>query len=201
MNISRRCSIQTTSANHPGATPEKYYRRFLAIPFLDHLLNEIETRFTSHSLTAMRCLGIIPACFSSEDRASDEEILDFFKNDVSSPSAAKAELELWHSHLIGKELPNTPQTSFKQTYPLLFPNVRMILAHIMVLPVTSCEAERSFSSLHRTKTCLRSTMTQERLSGLALLNVYSYSSYVPSSAEVRRQFLLRNSRLMGEICL
>ena len=75
----------------------------------------------------------------------------------------------------------------------------MILAHIMVLPVTSCEVEQSFSSLRRIKTYLRSTMTQERLNGLALLNVYFCSLYVPS--EVRRQFLLRNRRLMEEICL
>ena len=68
----------------------------------------------------MRCLGIIPACFSSEDRAiyvrSDEEILDFFKDDVSSPSAAKAELELWRSHFIGKELPKLPSNRLTRNY-------------------------------------------------------------------------------------
>ena len=199
MNIRRRCSIQTAHANHPGGTAEEYYRRSLAILFLDHLLNEIESRFTSHSLTAMRCLGIIPACFSSQDRASDEEMFEFFKDDLSSPSAAKAELELWRSHFSGKELPDTPQAAFKQANPLLFPNFRMMLAHIMILPVTSCEAERSFSGLRRIKTYLRSTMTQERLIRLALLNVHSYSSYVPSSAQVRGQFLLRNRRLLEEI--
>ena len=44
--------------------------------------------------------------------------------------------------------------------------------HMMVLPVTSCEAECSFSTLRRLKTYLRTTMSQERLNGLALLNVY-----------------------------
>ena len=41
-----------------------------------------------------------------------------------------------------------------------------------VLPVTVAEAERSFSTLKRLKTYLRNTMGQERLVGLALLNIY-----------------------------
>ena len=63
----RRCSVQTVRDNHPGATTEEYYRRALAIPFLDHLKAEIDDRFSSHSITAMRYLGIVPVCFSSEE--------------------------------------------------------------------------------------------------------------------------------------
>ena len=41
----------------------------------------------------------------------------------------------------------------------------------MTIGVSSATAERSFSSLRRIKTYLRSTMTQERLSNLALLYI------------------------------
>jgi hypothetical protein len=41
----------------------------------------------------------------------------------------------------------------------------------MTIGVTSATAERSFSSLRRMKTYLRSTMTQDRLSNLALLYI------------------------------
>ena len=153
---------------------------------------EINGRFTSHSITAMRCLGIIPACFSSENRASDAEMLEFFQDDLSFPSAAEAELLLWRSHF------REPQGAFQQASSLVFPNVRRMLTRVMILPVTSCEAERSFSTLRRIKTYLRSTMKQERLTGLALLNVHSYTSFIPSTAEVRSQFLLKNRRLMEE---
>ena len=166
VNTPRRCSIQRARENHPGTTAEEYYRRSLAIPFLDHLMREINGRFTSHSITAMRCLGIIPACFSSENRASDAEMLEFFQDDLSFPSAAEAELLLWRSHFRDKELPDTPQGAFQQASSLVFPNVRRMLTRVMILPVTSCEAERSFSTLRRIKTYLRSTMKQERLTGL-----------------------------------
>ncbi|MGH0134772.1 UNVERIFIED_CONTAM: hypothetical protein FKN15_005167 [Acipenser sinensis] len=40
------------------------------------------------------------------------------------------------------------------------------------MPVSTASVERSFSCLRRLKTCLRSTMCQEKLTGLALLNIH-----------------------------
>ena len=39
------------------------------------------------------------------------------------------------------------------------------------IPITSCSAERSFSTLKRVKTRLRSTMSQDRLEGLLLMSI------------------------------
>lgn len=89
----------------------------------------------------MRCFSTIPASFSSDERTSVVERLEFFKDDLCFPSAGRAELEHWHSHFVGKELPETPQAAFEQANPLLFSNVRLMLACIVVLPVTSCEPE------------------------------------------------------------
>ena len=47
----------------------------------------------------------------------------------------------------------------------IFPNLQKLFIISCTLPVTSCEAERSFSVQRRTKTYLRSTMGEERLSG------------------------------------
>ena len=170
----------------------------IAIPFLDHLQNEVTHRFTSHSLVAMCCLGLVPSCFTCENRACDEEIIEFFKDDLVFPSAAGDELELWRSHFAGKDLPDTPQAAFQHANTVTFPNVMKMLVGAMVLPATSCEAERSFSTLRHVKTYLRSAMMQERLSGLALMNVHSHTSYMPSPEEVKSEFLLKNRRLMEE---
>lgn len=43
---------------------------------------------------------------------------------------------------------------------------------LVVFPVTSCEAERSFSGVKRLKTRLRSTMIEEHLNGLALMMIH-----------------------------
>ena len=66
-------------------------------------------------------------------------MLEFFKDDLSSPSFAKADLEFWRSHFSGKDLPDILQAVFKLA--VLIPNVQMILTNIMVLLVTSYEVE------------------------------------------------------------
>ena len=122
---------------------------------------------------AIKCLGIIPSCFSSSEKADDNEMLKIFRNDISFESAVKTELQLWPTYFRDKELPETTQSLLQHANPLVFPNIRKMLIHIMILPVTLCEAERSFSTLRRIKTYLCSTMKQERLTGLALLNVHN----------------------------
>ena len=41
-----------------------------------------------------------------------------------------------------------------------------------MLPITTCEAERSFSSLRQLKTYLRNTMGQDRFTNLALMHTH-----------------------------
>ena len=47
----------------------------------------------------------------------------------------------------------------------------MAVRLLLVLPATSCTAERSFSCLRRLKSWLRSNMGEQRLTYLALLNI------------------------------
>ncbi len=54
----------------------------------------------------------------------------------------------------------------------LFEQVEVLIGILMVVPVSSCEAERSFSTLHRLKTWLRATMAQQRLNNVVVCNVH-----------------------------
>ena len=47
-----------------------------------------------------------------------------------------------------------------------------MLTILAVLPITTCEAVRSFSTLRRVKTYLRSTMAADRLTSLALMHIH-----------------------------
>jgi len=53
----------------------------------------------------------------------------------------------------------------------MFPNIECLLKILCNIPVTTVTSERSFSSLKRIKTYLRSTMNQSRLNGLEMLNI------------------------------
>ena len=52
-----------------------------------------------------------------------------------------------------------------------FENIHTLLRIGFTLPVTSCECERSASTLKRLNNYLRSTMSDERLTNLALIHV------------------------------
>jgi uncharacterized protein YeeX (DUF496 family) len=53
----------------------------------------------------------------------------------------------------------------------MFPNVMIAYRILLTVPVTVASAERSFSKLKLLKSYLRTTMTQDRLNGLAILSI------------------------------
>ena len=54
----------------------------------------------------------------------------------------------------------------------MFNQVNKLLHIVLTIPVTTSTAERSFSTLRRLKTYLRSTMSQTRLNHLMLLHIH-----------------------------
>ena len=54
----------------------------------------------------------------------------------------------------------------------IFPLINRLLTILITLPISNASAERTFSTLRRLKTWLRSTMSETRLTGFALLNIH-----------------------------
>nr|CAI5838891.1 unnamed protein product [Callosobruchus analis] len=55
---------------------------------------------------------------------------------------------------------------------VFYPTIRQALLLLITIPCTTATVERSFSTLRRVKTWLRSTMGEESLTGLCLLSVH-----------------------------
>ena len=68
------------------------------------------------------------------------------------------------------DIPDCLVSALKQCDLLVFPNIHTLLRIGSCLPVSSCECERSGSTLRRLNTYLRSTMSDERLTNLALIH-------------------------------
>ena len=54
----------------------------------------------------------------------------------------------------------------------LMPNLFKVVKLLATMPISSCEAERSFSTLRRVKNHMRSTMGQDRLSALNVIAMH-----------------------------
>ena len=53
-----------------------------------------------------------------------------------------------------------------------FPTIHRFLLIACILPISSAEAERSLSLMRRIKTCIRSTICEERFSDLAIIAIH-----------------------------
>ena len=86
-----------------------------------------------------------------------------------------AQLVRWKARYSGMLVdlrPSTPTAAIKDCDGALYPNVRVLLQIACTLPVTSCECERSASTLQRLHNYMRASMGKSHLSSLALLHIH-----------------------------
>ena len=76
----------------------------------------------------------------------------------------------------------------------LFKDIETLVRLLLVVPVSSAEAERSFSALRRLKTWLRSTMTQKRLNGVAVCHIHQDRLDKLDRKDIAQQFVQGNDR-------
>ena len=79
----------------------------------------------------------------------------------------------------------------------MFSEVDQLLRAYLTFLVTSATAERSFSSLRRIKTFLRSSMTSKRLNNLFIIHVHKAHTDSLDLAFVVREFVSSNSRRLN----
>ncbi|XP_075037461.1 52 kDa repressor of the inhibitor of the protein kinase-like [Mixophyes fleayi] len=199
-SLPRTCGRQTNRNNTSAENPEIYYRRVITIPYLDYLIVELDMRFSDHQTKAMKALTIIPSILVTDIENYSQvqnTFTDMYEDDLPSPRTFHAELLLWKHHWQAQDtalLPSTPSEALCHASKLAYPNINTLLKILCVLPVTTCEAERSFSSLKLLKTHLRSTMGQSRLNGLALLHIHNKTP--PAVDDILAEFIGLHKRRM-----
>lgn len=87
LSIPRRCSRQTLRSNVEADTPQAYWRHAVFIPFVDHLLSELSTRFTQLNKKAIQGLLLLPPNLTSLTEAKILEIFEHFNEDLPEPEA------------------------------------------------------------------------------------------------------------------
>ena len=138
-----------------------------------------------------------------------ECFLGFLRLDRAFPNSLLGEVRRWQSlwHAKSEEGANLPHNlllSFRFCDADAFPNIYHLLFIACTLPITSAEAERSFSLMRRLKTYARSTMSEERLSDLAVIAMHykekistDYICHLFCRAHPRRLF---QSALFADVC-
>ena len=196
----RRCNRQTLRNNAPATSVTEYYQRNVTIPLLDHLDQQLNDRFSSTQQSAVQAMYIVPSILlksTTDTKVLTEQLTTSYGTDLPEPRSLETELQMWERKWRtwkGDNVPSSPRETLPFADEQFFPNIRCALRLVSTIPVTSCENERSFSSLRRIKTWLRSTMTNERLNGLALMNIH-YAMPI-DVANVIDTFARNNTRRM-----
>ena len=97
------------------------------------------------------------------------------KDDLPSPELFQMELTRWKNRylLMPSDLrPSSPAEAIKDCDAVIFPNISILLQMACTIPVTSCECERSASTLRRLNNYMWASMGKNCLSHLALLHIH-----------------------------
>ncbi|XP_065665380.1 52 kDa repressor of the inhibitor of the protein kinase-like [Hydra vulgaris] len=155
-------------------------RKSLTIPLIDHLLFEVNNRFSDDALVAYDGSVIIPDKMMSyaskkiDWKIKFQSFVNFYSTDLPCAISLCAELDLRESFWVQEKI-------------CLPDNISR------TLPVSSSACERSFSAMRRLKNYTRSTMSSERMNSLALLHIDQ--EIEPNVEKVIDLFALKNRRL------
>jgi len=176
--------VNDGAPNHHFLTAEDYFRQQYFEAF-DLLLNEITQRFSQPTFLILQEMEklLINSCHDKIPIISTNfEYL--YSNSLDIPKL-KVQLSLLTDvlktgnleHKMGIKTVTSISTVCQLFETCKFPKIMLgevhnLLKLYLCIPVSSATAERTFSALRRVKSYLRSTMSQERLNNLILLNTH-----------------------------
>lgn len=181
---------QTRRANHPANTVEEYFKRSIYIPLLDHIYQDLISRFDTNSLECFGLRVLIPTILVNSDEEKLKKLknrlfktLDSFSEIIESGNTQmnlillEGEFSIWKTKWVSAKknnvtLPKKALETLESCESDVFPVIHSLLKILATLPVSVATAERSFSTLRRVKSWMRSRMTEERLTGLCLLHAH-----------------------------
>ena len=162
-SVPRCCSHQTQRDNILGDTPEEYFRHTLTFPFIDELLQHMETRFSPLQNKAIQELCLVPTA-STSDASELNDMVAMYEEDLPFSTTWEAELHRWRVHWQGFDSENKPDTPAQALIACnkdIYPNVYTLLKIVCTIPLTTASSERSISVIRQLKTYLRATMNQQ----------------------------------------
>ena len=165
---------------------------------------EMKSRFSIHQQSATYGLCFVPATLVLIEQAEALQklasVVNLCKADLPCPESVWSKLRCWYvkwqtelrSTSTSNSLPKSLSAALAHESEQLFPNIKTLLTILCILPMTSCSSEQSNSTLKVTKTRLRSTMSDGRLTGLMLMSIHRVIDI--SVDEVISEFLRKHRR-------
>ena len=148
------------------------------------MLADLNSRFNSDTFDAFHLPLVLPICISESD-ATEEDAVESIQKLINlfhrllNVSQSNGIILLQNEYILWKKkwsrqliIPSTAIEALEKCDKDVYPVIYKLLQILATLPISNATAERTFSTLRRLKSWLRSTQGQDRLTGLALLSVH-----------------------------
>jgi hypothetical protein len=149
----------------------------------------MERRFPDSLKNHMTGYYLIPKKLRNLTPDATQSLSFTFDADLHCKGDFSVEIERWRlkagDHPVHQNIHGL-QSALKLANKDLYPNIHTILKLLFVFPVTSVCCQCSFSALRRLKTWVWSTMTGERLCGLAML--HSHRNMTVNQENISRRY-------------
>ena len=154
-------------------------------PFVDHVISELDARFSDHHEGLVAVQYLVPALLSDLTQEKVELIKQYYGQYLSFEEREVLDTEItkFEGVPMGEES-NHVNAAISKCSPQIFPTLHKIFTIFVTTPVGSVSCERSFSALRCLKLWTRSTMTEDHLSGLAMILIHKNTDYIPSPEEI-----------------
>ena len=175
----RRIPKRFEQTENPGdpytfQTPQDLLRKqFYEV--VDKVTTEMRQRFLQpgmQTLEAMESVYVQPIVDWKRNEETTEALQKYGFNTEELAMEMSIFTRLFSSKIVSVDQVVERLKTVPEESRMLFPLALKLLKLLLVVPATSATAERSFSTMKRIKSYLRSTMGQERLNDLCLLSVY-----------------------------
>lgn len=171
------------------STDQEYYRvQFFQV--LDIVTTQLTKRFEQEGLQHLVKLEKVLLCGQVDDVVDLYPELQF--------QSLKVQLAMFTANYTYKTCSEVTEIMRNMVPEVrgLFSQVEALLRLLLVVPVSSAEAERSFSALRRLKTWLRSSMSQTRLNSVAVCHVHRERMYNLDKKKLCQEFVQVTDRRM-----
>jgi hypothetical protein len=142
------------------------------VTFLDHVLQEMQSRFTAVTKAAVLRLCLLPCKVKCLTLEMEDTLLSFYKRDLPSSCSFRQEVVMWKTLWESADgLPDTITGTLNDRRVSIrsFPNIVTALHLLLLMPVTSASVERANSALKFLKSDRRNRMGEGRLNALLML--------------------------------
>lgn len=88
------CNRQTTRNNVTADSSKQYFCRSVFIPYLDHLLSKLKSRFSTANAITSKALCLTPLNLHLLDDQQERSIANHFENDLPCKEPFFSEIQL-----------------------------------------------------------------------------------------------------------